>query len=144
MSRLPRVITTSSDCVAGYLVHLIHHLTTTSINSGHITEWTRKDPVLSKVYFHVSVGWPDAEVDKSLHPYKFRRDELSVLDGCVLWGSRVIVPSPGRRRILDELHDTHPGCSKMKALARNYIWWPKMDADIENTVKSCTTYQENH
>ena len=47
------------------------------------------------------------------------------------------------RRILDELHDTHPGCSKMKALARSYIWWPRMDADIEDTVKSCTTCQEN-
>ena len=65
---------------------------------------------------------PDAEVDEALRPYKFQWNELSVLDGCILWGSRVIVPPPGRRRILGELHDTHPGCSKMKALARSYTW----------------------
>ena len=86
------------------------YISTTAIGSGHIKEWTRKDPVLSRVYRYISVGWPDAEVDEALRPYKFRRNELSVLDGCILWGSRVIVPPPGRRRILGELHDTHPGC----------------------------------
>ena len=82
-------------------------------------------------------------VDESLHPYWTRKDELSVLKGCILWGTCVIVPPPGRQHVLNELHDTHPSCCKMKALARSYIWWPKMDAEIEMTVKSCTICQEN-
>ena len=28
-------------------------------------------------------------------------------------------------------------CS-MKALARSYVWWPKLDADIESKVRACT------
>lgn len=40
--------------------------------------------------------------------------------------------------MLEELHQSHPGMSRMKRLARGYIWWPHMDADIENKVKSCT------
>ena len=32
----------------------------------------------------------------------------------------------------------------MKALARSYVWWPGMDNEIENTVKSCKSCQINH
>ncbi len=57
--------------------------------------------------------------------------------GCLLWGARIIrIVSPqGRQAVLEELHDTHPGCSRMKALAQCYIWWPKMDTDIKDIVK---------
>jgi len=31
----------------------------------------------------------------------------------------------------------------MKALARSYVWWPKMDADLEQKVHLCSPCQEN-
>ena len=62
-----------------------------------------------------------------------------MLDGCILWGARVIIPPPGRKSVLEELHDSHLGSSKMKSLSRAYIWWPKMDNDIEDLAKSCFT-----
>ena len=49
----------------------------------------------------------------------------------------------GQAVVLEELHETHPGCTKMKALARSYIWWPKMDRDIEDLVKKCRVCQES-
>ena len=87
-------------------------------------------------------GWPDA-VSPDLKPYQNRSKELSTLNGCVLWGARVIVPPQGRAAVLEELHETHPGCTKMKALARSYIWWPKMNKDIEDLVKKCRVCQES-
>ena len=45
--------------------------------------------------------------------------------------------------MLEELHETHPGCSKMKAIARSYIWWPKMDQEIESVVQKCSVCQES-
>lgn len=50
---------------------------------------------------------------------------------------RVVVPSILRKSILDELHSTHLGIVKIKSIARSYVWWPKIDTDIENTIKSC-------
>lgn len=40
-----------------------------------------------------------------------RIEARSVLDGCLLWGSRVIVPPPGRAQVMEELHNAHPGVS---------------------------------
>ncbi len=45
--------------------------------------------------------------------------------------------------ILYELHDTHPGINKMKALARAYVWWPGMDAQMTDMVKTCPVCQES-
>uniref|UniRef100_A0A0A9YSH7 RNA-directed DNA polymerase n=1 Tax=Lygus hesperus TaxID=30085 RepID=A0A0A9YSH7_LYGHE len=42
-----------------------------------------------------------------------------------------------RDAILRELHDSHMRISKMKALARSYFWWPKIDHSIEQLGKNC-------
>ena len=66
-----------------------------------------------------------------------RHTELSVLDGCILWGSRVVIPSVFHWSLLQELHTTHLGMSRMKSLARSYIWWPGLDSQIEELCRAC-------
>ena len=80
---------------------------------------------------------------EDLQTYSKRRTELSLQDGCIFWGARVVVPPPGRSQIVEEIHEAHPGVSRMKSLARSYVWWPKIDLDLENKVKSCTQCQLN-
>ena len=55
----------------------------------------------------------------------------------------MIVLEEGRADVLQELHDAHPGESHMKTLARIFVWWPGVDQEIVNTVKSCPVCQEN-
>ncbi len=69
-------------------------------------------------------------------PHAVRKHELSIQNGCVLWGVRVIVPKPGQENVLRQFHQCHLGVSRMKALARSYIWWPKLDKEVEDTVKA--------
>ena len=44
---------------------------------------------------------------------------------------------------MEQLHDSHPGISRMKSLARSYVWWPHMDKDLEEKVKSCDVCQQH-
>ena len=60
-----------------------------------------------------------------------------------MWGIRMIIPLKHRETLRQELHRDHPGCSRMKSLARSYFWWSSLDADIERTTKSCGMCEQN-
>ena len=60
-----------------------------------IKQDTWKDPVLKRLMVTMVTGWSDKRKDlpKQLQPYWSFRDDLSVEDGLVLKGERVIIPS---------------------------------------------------
>ena len=93
------------------------------ITADQIWRWTDRDPVLAQVRRAILQGRWDVGSSKALQPYVRRKDELSVLDGCMLWGARVVIPPPGREAVMNQLHDSHPGIVKLKGLARSYVWW---------------------
>ena len=76
-------------------------------------------------------------------PFNRRKTELSVHDGCILWGNRVVIPEQGRAKVLQQLHDGHPGVTRMKSIARSLTWWPGIDKDIEKTVQNCQPCQQH-
>lgn len=96
---------------------------------------------MSQVLQYVQSGWPDRG-DPSLEPYSSRRLELSSYEGCLLWGTRIIIPPSCTQTVLEELHEGHPGTSRMKALARMYVWWPGINSDVEKTARLCRECQE--
>ena len=54
----------------------------------------------------------------------------------------MVVPKVGRQKVLQQLHMGHPEMSRMKGIARGVVWWPGIDADIENQVRTCAECQE--
>jgi len=52
---------------------------------------TARDPELSRVLLYTKTGWL-IKVPPVLLPYWNRREELSVEDGCVMWGIQVVIP----------------------------------------------------
>ena len=107
------------------------------VTIDHIWLMTRCDTTLSQILQFVRYGWPTSISDTSLQLYWQKRLELSLQDGCLLWGSRVVIPHSGQQYVLQQLHEAHPGVTRMKQLARTIVWWPGIDQDIECRNNDC-------
>lgn len=142
LSRLPLKDELDIIPICSEWVQLVDVLDKTPVTAKDIKNWTTYDPILSQVLLYCENGWP-SNVDKIYSSYFCRRTELSTQDGCILWGSRVIVPEKGRKSMLDELHKGHLGSTKMKQLARSYVWWPNLDADLESVTNQCAVCLAN-
>lgn len=106
-----------------------------------VAKLSSKDENLSKILFWIRNGWPNKVEDK-LKDYYVRKDELSEYNGCILWGSRVVLPKKMHQQVLQELHDNHDGIVMTKAIARSYFWWPGLDGEIERVVQECQICRE--
>ena len=106
---------------------------------------TSKDPMMQALKHQIIKGWPHSrsECSKNLQDYCNYRDELSVLDGLVLKGSCIIIPESCRDEILNQLHEGHFGVDRTKLCARDSVYWPNINKDIEGLVKMCDLCQEH-
>ena len=113
----------------GETILLLETLQSSSVDAKQIQLWTDRDPILSNARRCVQHGWqrPDNE---QMKPYEQIKDELSVLGRCLLWRECVIIPKIGCDKVLKVLHDGHPGITKMKQLARSFVWWLGIDKDL--------------
>ena len=110
------------------------------VNVRRLRAATGSDPLLSKVYRYTRGNWP-RQIPQCLRPFYDKRHELTVEEGCLLWGYRVIIPKCLREKLLQELHKDHPGVIRMKSIARSFMWWPGLDKDIEHLAKACQSCQ---
>ena len=134
LSRLPLEDSQTNDSCGVHFDSLFNfgQLEALPVTTKSITAATRTDPLLAKVMTYVNSVWPN-HIAPELKPYCQRKHEITIKGNCLLWGIRVLIPKKLHQKILQELHLDHPG----KSLARSYVWWPNLDADIEVMVKSC-------
>lgn len=142
LSRLPLPEKPAETTVPAELVLMVEQLDDAPVTAKQVAGLTRRDPLMAKVYRYIQEGWPSHSRDPALKPYWTHRLELSTLSGCIVWGSQVVIPPRVRESLLAELHSGHPGCSRMKSVARGLFWWPRLNHDIEMAVKQCRICQQ--
>jgi len=141
LSRLPLKDSNKGESLSEASVFNVSQISVLPVSVIQVCKATRADPVLSKVVHYLRSGWP-MKVPDVVKPYFTRRNELSIEEGCILWGIRVVVPKKLQLSVLQLVHEGHVGMVKMKMIARSYIWWPGIDKQIEDFVKSCKSCQE--
>jgi hypothetical protein len=108
------------------------------VNWEVIQAETKKDKLLSKIIRYSYDGWPDVKlIETDLKPFFMRRNEISIDRNCLFWGHRIIVPHSIKNEVLNELHKSHFGTSRMIDMAKSYFWWPKLNEEITNITKNC-------
>lgn len=113
------------------------------LSPAAVARMTRRDPLLSQVVQAVLAGAP-LPAGGDWVPFSARCNELSLHEGCLLWGSRVVVPTLLQPQVLQLLHAGHPGVEKTKMIARCHVWWPGIDNAIANGVRDCNVCQAYH
>ncbi|KAK2578340.1 hypothetical protein KPH14_012794 [Odynerus spinipes] len=118
------------DVVDNYEINLIDTL---PITIQDLEKETMKDTELNKLRLSLLQGKKIPLRER----FNIPQIEFNCQRGIILREGRVVIPRPLRNKILKELHAEHFGIVKMKAMARQYVWWPGMDRDLENTVRDC-------
>ena len=87
-------------------------------------------------------GWPKEQTNCSecVQPYWNYRDEMTVQNGLILKGTRIVIPKKMKLNILERLHIGHLGQEKCKRRARVTVFWPGINKDIEKMVNQCSDY----
>ncbi|XP_011858362.1 PREDICTED: uncharacterized protein K02A2.6-like [Vollenhovia emeryi] len=106
-----------------------------------IQRGTKDCPVLTAVYNFIEKGnWPQKRHQIRNHQVEgffLIRDNLSVSNDVIFYGERVVVPEIHRQRVLEHLHQGHPGECRSKLLASSKCFWPGITKDIERFVRTC-------
>ena len=85
-------------------------------------------------------GWPDCQqqVPRITRCFWGAWDELLKEARLLLKGTCVCVPLELLNCTLADLHGAHQGIDKMRAQAREAVYWPGIDADIVDYIYWCT------
>lgn len=106
---------------------------------------TNKDVCLQSVKNYLICGWPTNQFeDKSVLPFWNVRYDLHVIDGLIFKNNSLVVPKELQQSMLEKLHNGHVGKQTCLLRARNLLYWPTMQNDIQfmiDNCKACSKYK---
>lgn len=102
---------------------------------------TADDPQLTRLAKVVMKGWPKNKTDvpEEIQPFYQFREEISMQDGILFKGDKVIIAQPLKGSMMEKLHSSHIGIQGCLRRARDALYWPNMNTDIERYVQQCDT-----
>ena len=85
-------------------------------------------------------GWPKSPklVPDIAKIYYGEKANLSVHNGLLVCGQRIVIPRSLRKDILERIHEGHPKLKKSKDLAKTTVWWPGINSDMQQKIQNCS------
>ena len=122
-----------------YLYLITSQLSTRSDSLNQLRVATQEDDVLVLLKQVITQGWPSnvKEVPKELQPYWTLREELTIEDGLILKGTRIVIRSKKHEVVLKLNHEGHLGLSKCKLHAKETVYWPALNGQLDKLILNC-------
>ena len=96
------------------------------------------DSIFKELHYFYQFGWPSKrKVPEYLHAFWDIQDQIHVANGILMYKDRLLIPESWKCDILQRLHACHGGIEKTKARARQTVYWPGINKDIEVMITSC-------
>lgn len=85
-------------------------------------------------------GWLDEKKKCSVEIEEYWNyiDEMTVVDGVIFKGTRVLIPPSLRKLMLLKIHVGHLGLEKCKRRAQQVLFWPRINQQIDELVSKCS------
>lgn len=111
---------------------------------AQIRQATTKDSIMQMLANIIQRGWPDTreEVPISIRGYWGYRDEITLQDGLIFKGNKVVIPKQMQKQMLKKIHCSHQGPEACIRRAKDVVFWPGMTAEIRQMVSQCSVCNE--
>ncbi|KAF2901679.1 hypothetical protein ILUMI_04492 [Ignelater luminosus] len=110
---------------------VVHQTVQLLVRAETIARETWKDAHLGQI-----VQLLEMRENLARHHYKGLESRYTLAANCLMFEHRVAVPPALKEAVLKDLHTAHSGIMKMKGIARSFIFWLGIDADIEQIARS--------
>ena len=139
---LSRAYLASTEHPSGTEFEIVNNASCLPMSTARIVEIrtaTEKDEALQILKQVILQGWPEERKDlpEQAKPYFSIRDELTVQDGLIFRGQRVVIPQSLRQDMKQRIHSSHLGIGSCLRRAREALFWPGMSAEIKELITSC-------
>lgn len=125
--------------VEAHVAAIVADIPATPSKLALIRQETQTDPQLQTALQYTMSGWPKyaSDVKPEARELFAVRAELSVSDGLLIRGKRIVIPQTLRDEMLNRIHDGHLGLSKCRKRAQDALWWPGITVHIKKKIEMC-------
>ena len=116
-----------------------------SVRLQDLRSHAMEDQTYQQLLHYIQDGFPQSrgQLPDGCKPFWGVRSHLSVDDGMIVYGCRLVIPHTMRQQVLKQLHESHQGVVRTKQRAGLTVYWPGMDHDIDDVILACTLCQRH-
>ena len=106
---------------------------------AEIRDCTQADASMQVLISIIRSGWPTskAAVPDPAKPYYSVHAQLTVYDGIIYYGERVLIPPVLRPSIIRRLHKSHIGVNACIRRASDVLYWPGFTSQLRDVLTAC-------